>query len=489
MANYYKINGDGLRVPEVVADPSPLLDGTIWYNITEGVVKIRQNGVTITTGQVTKQFSDAEFRIFDDGDSTKLVAFEASNVGPGQTRTITMPDADVDLAQIAQNQADIAAKQDPMTAGDGIDITGNAIAVDLAADPYLEFDAGDLKASVSASFAAAASGELMDAADIKGAVDLKADATDLNLYIPLTEKGAALGVAELDAGGKVPASQLTISAMEYKGNWAASTNTPTLANGTGNTGDVYIASDAGSVDFGAGAISFVAGDWVVYNGSIWEKSINSNQVQSVNGQTGVVVLDTSDIAENGNLYFTNARVLASTLTGFVAGGDVDIIATDSVLEAFQKAQGQINARIGSVFEDGAPALGGDLIVGPNAIVHTPLGLEKGLIPGATYYDDYDHALTLSASTTAVIGALTVAHGDYDAQEISYKISAGGGVRVGRIFIATNGSDVAITDSYSDTADLDIEFSAAINGANIEVSYNNSSVSAGTMRAQTRRFKA
>ncbi len=36
-------------------------------------------------------------------------------------------------------------------------------------------------------------------------------------------------------------------------------------------------------------------------------SLTAN-VDSVNGQTGVVTLDTSDIAENGNLYFTNARI-------------------------------------------------------------------------------------------------------------------------------------------------------------------------------------
>lgn len=109
--------------------------------------------------------------------------------------------------------------------------------------------------------------------------------------IAATEKGAALGVATLDGGGKIPASQLPNSVMEYLGQWAASTNTPTLANGVGNTGDVYQASDAGTVNFGAGNITFAAGDWVIYNGTIWEKSINSNAVASVNGLTGIVVVN------------------------------------------------------------------------------------------------------------------------------------------------------------------------------------------------------
>jgi len=126
--------------------------------------------------------------------------------------------------------------------------------------------------------------------------------------IPLTQKGQNNGVATLDAGGKIPADQLPSSVMDYKGNWDASTNTPTLADGTGNSGDVYRANAAGTVDFGAGDITFAIGDWAVYNGTIWEKSNNSNSVMSVNNQVGVVVLDTDNIDEGSvNLYYTAAR--------------------------------------------------------------------------------------------------------------------------------------------------------------------------------------
>lgn len=103
--------------------------------------------------------------------------------------------------------------------------------------------------------------------------------------------GTALGIATLDAGGKIPAAQLPNSVMDYLGTWAASTNTPTLADGTGSAGDVYISSDAGTVNFGSGNIIFAAGDWVVYSGAIWEKSVNSNAVASVNGSTGAVTVN------------------------------------------------------------------------------------------------------------------------------------------------------------------------------------------------------
>jgi hypothetical protein len=55
--------------------------------------------------------------------------------------------------------------------------------------------------------------------------------------------------------------------------------------------------------------------------------IPSVPVDSVNGQTGVVVLDTGDIDENGNLYYTDTRVAANSAVaantakvGLIAGG-------------------------------------------------------------------------------------------------------------------------------------------------------------------------
>jgi len=94
----------------------------------------------------------------------------------------------------------------------------------------------------------------------------------LNTYQLRSEKGVSNGYASLDSGGKVPISQLPSSIMEYKGTWNAATNTPTLANGTGDTGDVYICNVAGTVNFGAGPLTFAVGDYVIYSGSIWQRS-------------------------------------------------------------------------------------------------------------------------------------------------------------------------------------------------------------------------
>jgi hypothetical protein len=83
--------------------------------------------------------------------------------------------------------------------------------------------------------------------------------------------------------------------MDYKGVWNASTNTPTLANGTGSAGDVYRVSVGGSRNLGSGSITFDVADYAIYNGTVWEKSDTTDAVASVNGYTGVVALAKSDV--------------------------------------------------------------------------------------------------------------------------------------------------------------------------------------------------
>lgn len=102
--------------------------------------------------------------------------------------------------------------------------------------------------------------------------------------------GASNGIAELDSYGRVKPSQISEQLMRYKGAWSASDNTPHLADGTGETGDVYLCNTAGTVNFGHGNISFLVNDRVAYNGSIWQrlKAGNVRKVSDVepSAQTG-----------------------------------------------------------------------------------------------------------------------------------------------------------------------------------------------------------
>jgi len=67
-------------------------------------------------------------------------------------------------------------------------------------------------------------------------------------------------------------------------------------------------------------------------------------VESINGETGVVVLTTDNVAEGStNLYFTVARVRATVLTGISFVSGIAITATDTILSAFGKLQKQISS--------------------------------------------------------------------------------------------------------------------------------------------------
>lgn len=88
----------------------------------------------------------------------------------------------------------------------------------------------------------------------------------------------------------------------YVGVWNASLNSPAIADGDGGAtvgpGAVYRVTVAGTQNLGSGSITFAIGDKVVYNNSgIWEKWDVSDEVTSVNGQTGAVSLSLDDIAD------------------------------------------------------------------------------------------------------------------------------------------------------------------------------------------------
>jgi hypothetical protein len=118
----------------------------------------------------------------------------------------------------------------------------------------------------------------------------------------LTTNGTAVSWANV-AGG-----------LSYQGTWNATTNTPTLASGVGTNGYYYITATAGSTNLD-GITDWQIGDWLMFNGTVWQKIDQSNLVTSVNGQTGAVSLTSTNISEGTNLYYTDARARASVSAG------------------------------------------------------------------------------------------------------------------------------------------------------------------------------
>jgi hypothetical protein len=132
----------------------------------------------------------------------------------------------------------------------------------------------------------------------------------------------------------------------YKGTWNATTNTPTIASGVGTKGNYYIVSVSGTTTID-GISDWNVGDWIIYDGTAWQQVDNTDAVVSVNGETGAVSLTTSNIAEGTNLYFTNARAIASTLTGYTSGAGT-ISSSDTILQAIQKLNGNVSGLVTGV---------------------------------------------------------------------------------------------------------------------------------------------
>ena len=137
--------------------------------------------------------------------------------------------------------------------------------------------------------------------------------------------GQPNGVATLDENGRIPFSQLPESAVEYKGEWDASTNTPTLVDGTGTNGSMYYVSVGGTQNLGSGSITFLEGDRIIYNGEdeVWQR-LSGGTVKKVNSvspdSTGNVQLSFSNLdgtvanSQIANNAVTTAKIADNAVT-------------------------------------------------------------------------------------------------------------------------------------------------------------------------------
>ena len=108
-------------------------------------------------------------------------------------------------------------------------------------------------------------------------------------FIRKEEKGAANGVASLDVNGKIPVEQMPTEAFVYKGEWDP--NSGAYPPNGKKSGEFYRVNADGTFD----GIEWFINDWCIWNGNKWEKSFNHQDVNSVNGQKGVVVLNGENI--------------------------------------------------------------------------------------------------------------------------------------------------------------------------------------------------
>jgi hypothetical protein len=155
--------------------------------------------------------------------------------------------------------------------------------------------------------------------------NFRQDTADAYVAAPSTYK-----LAPLNGVNKIDGTYLPTSGDTPKGEWNASTNSPTLADGTGTAGDYYDVTTAGTANLGSGAITYTVGDVVKYNGATWFK------IDSVaNILDGISTVDPAKVA----LQIPNVGTAANEVSVNGMLGDLAFQSSDGPSVSNLKASG------------------------------------------------------------------------------------------------------------------------------------------------------
>jgi len=168
-------------------------------------------------------------------------------------------------------------------------------------------------------------GTLSNQTDLQNALNLKSDTSHTHTFASLTSKPTTLagyGITDAAASGHTHVAanitdfntavdaRISTHALALTDVYTVASQAAQLAL-TAQEGDVAIRSDISKTYIHNGGTAGTMADWS-------ELASPTDAVTSVNGQTGVVVLNTSHIAESGNLYYTDTRARAA-MTGAISG--------------------------------------------------------------------------------------------------------------------------------------------------------------------------
>lgn len=111
----------------------------------------------------------------------------------------------------------------------------------------------------------------------------------------------------------------------------------------------------------------------------------ADSAQYLRGNNTWQTLNTAAVPESGNLYFTEARVRDTPLTGYLIGADAALGSADTVLSALAKLEGQIDAiapGTGDFLANGTVPMTGNFDGGANAITNVSIISASGHVIGS-----------------------------------------------------------------------------------------------------------
>jgi hypothetical protein len=195
--NQLKLSG-GLRLGNANADLSTPSSGLVYFNTGSSQLRLYDGSTWVSLAVASNEFNDNVFRIRDSADITKKLAFEVDGVTTGTTRTITMPDADVDLGNLTNSNISASAA----IAYSKLNLTGSVVNADISASAAIAYSKLNLSGSivnadVSASAAIAYSKLSLTNSIVNADISSSAaiDYSKLNLANSIVNADVAAGAA------------------------------------------------------------------------------------------------------------------------------------------------------------------------------------------------------------------------------------------------------------------------------------------------------
>lgn len=247
---------------------------------------------------------------------------------------------------------------------------------------------------------------------------------------------------------------------------------------------VAAAADPGTAVAGDMYYNSVSQTLKVYNGTSWASVVTGTAANTALSNLASVAINTSLLPASNNAIDLGSDALELSNLWAYALKHNDA-STPTLTIATMGNNGSININANGT---------GNLDIQATKVRQSENGA------GSNYFEQqYFDALSLSAniSSETAISNLTFAYATYRGVIIDYMIEEATSLktRTGRFFVACDGSSVvSSSDQYVETGVLGsasiLYITAVINGANVEVRYNNTNASnACTMRCIVRRLRA
>jgi hypothetical protein len=330
-----------------------------------------------------------------------------------------------------------------------------------------------------------------------------------NNGIYLSGSGAWTRTSDANAWSQLPASAVFVQEGTVNGDLGFVCNV--APGGTLGTTSVTFAqfSSAGAYTADGVTLQLVSGVFSVKNGGIADTQVSAtaaiqlsklaalgNNFALVSNGSGVISASSVTAATLAFLDATSSvqtqlNAKANTTLGNLGTTAINASlnpATDISISAGTTSLRYINVATQNVLS-GASDLTLNANSGSNNVQLINSGFKRGASSSRFVNQIYVDSIALSGSATAtVLATFTVAYATINAQEITYTIKDGttNATRIGTIRVSTDGTNVSLTDMYSETADAGTSWSASISGSNMQIAYT-TNANAKTMRADVKQF--